>query len=207
MYWPEEKTNADEGTKATRSQDMAYLTMSGELAKLAATTRDPILMLAAARLEDLAPTEEVSRVKTSKGGATEDGEDSEPEKTDLYELAKQFSGTNETLRTIIETTKSSGGTKQSTGGPRRWRDRVRANGTDSYVISFRGARTAEVAVLGDGDTDLDLFIYDEYDNLVCRDTDTTDQTYCSWSPAWTGSFRIKIENLGNVFNRYELLTN
>ena len=34
-----------------------------------------------------------------------------------------------------------------------------------------------------------------------------DDCYVSWTPSWTGAFKIKIKNLGNVYNRYVLITN
>ena len=92
-------------------------------------------------------------------------------------------------------------------GPQSGRDTVRAHGTDVYEIQFAGGRLAEVLLSGDGDTDLDLFVYDEYGNEVCSDVSFDDQEYCSWRPRWTGFFTIEIENLGGVYNVYTLTTN
>jgi hypothetical protein len=84
-------------------------------------------------------------------------------------------------------------------------DRVLAHSTDTYQHVFAGGRLASVAVSGDGDTDLDLYVYDENGHLVASDTDLTDQCYVSWVPRWTGTFTIKIVNRGNVFNRYHVV--
>src|SRR5689334_19047666 len=84
---------------------------------------------------------------------------------------------------------------------------VSARSTDVYAIPFAGGEPALVTVRGDGDTDLDLYVYDENGNLICSDTDYTDQLICSWSPRWTGMFRIEVRNLGNVYNRYQVRTN
>ena len=202
----EKKVNTNEGEKGAVDQNMAYLTVSGELARLAADSKDAILMLAAARLEAMAATETASRDKTSEGGTTEAGAP-KPEKADLYALAEQFAGTNEALHALIEDSKASGRTRGARGGPKLSVDRVGAYSSDSYRVRFSGGEYAQVFVRGDGDTDLDLYVYDEYGNLVCRDTDSTDQTYCAWTPAWTGTFRIKIENLGSLYNRYRIATN
>ena len=86
-------------------------------------------------------------------------------------------------------------------------DVVQAGRTDVYTITFRGGELAEVGVVGDGDTDLDLYVYDENDNLIAKDIDYGDDCYVSWTPSWTGAFKIKIKNLGNVYNRYVLITN
>ncbi len=83
-------------------------------------------------------------------------------------------------------------------------ERVSANSTDRYVVKFWGDEKAEVIVIGDGDTDLDLYIYDSNDNLIVSDIDYTDDCYCTWTPAWTGSFTIKIKNRGDVYNEYTM---
>ena len=61
--------------------------------------------------------------------------------------------------------------------------------------------------MGDGDTDLDLYVYDENGNLIDKDIDSTDTMLCMWTPKWTGEFIIKIKNLGSVRNYYTLWTN
>ena len=98
-------------------------------------------------------------------------------------------------------------TRGRVGGPATDYDRVEARSYVQYYITFRGGEFAEVAVVGDGDTDLDLYIYDENGNLIDSDIDYTDACYCSFVPSWTGSFRVKIVNRGSVYNRYTLITN
>lgn len=92
-------------------------------------------------------------------------------------------------------------------GPKYAYEVVNANSTDSYNIYFVGGQTAEIAVSGDHDTDLDLYVYDENGNLIVCDTDYTDQCYVRWCPRWTGNFNIRIKNRGSVYNRYALVTN
>jgi len=92
-------------------------------------------------------------------------------------------------------------------GPNLHKDQVLANHTDIYEITFEGDEKAIVAVIGDGDTDLDLFIYDENDNLIGEDTDLTDRCSVEWTPSWTGKYSIKVKNLGSVYNEYIFITN
>ena len=86
-------------------------------------------------------------------------------------------------------------------------ERVNAYSTTYYNISFHAGELAEVLVVGDGDTDLDLYIYDENGVLIDSDTDLTDVCLCQWTPKWTGSFRIEVVNLGNVYNLFDIETN
>ena len=77
----------------------------------------------------------------------------------------------------------------------------------TYRIVFCGGDIGRVVVDGDGDTDLDLFVYDERGRLLAVDNDGTD--YCIaefWVPR-TQTIRIEIRNLGSVWNEYTLRTN
>ena len=86
-------------------------------------------------------------------------------------------------------------------------DRVEANDSVSYTEIFRGGEVAAVSVSGDGDTDLDLFVYDEAGNLVASDSDLSDQCIVAWIPSRTERFRIVIKNLGDVYNAYKMIAN
>jgi hypothetical protein len=90
-------------------------------------------------------------------------------------------------------------------GPKVVDMRVPALGTAYYDIVCHGGRLAEVLVDGDGDTDLDLYVYDELGNLVDYDDDLTDTCYGTWVPWRTARFTIKIVNRGRVFNDARLL--
>ena len=83
-------------------------------------------------------------------------------------------------------------------------EKVKANSTDSYEYRIYAKEEAYVWVSGDGDTDLDLFIYDENGNLIDSDTDEGDTCLCTFTPKWTGKFTIKVKNLGGVYNKYTI---
>lgn len=82
------------------------------------------------------------------------------------------------------------------------RETVKSNSTDVYNVTLRKGETFYIYVSGDGDTDLDLFVYDENGNLIDSDTDDDDECLCTVCPKWTGKFKIRIRNHGNVYNRY-----
>ena len=83
----------------------------------------------------------------------------------------------------------------------------RGNSYIDYTASFIANELAEVLVSGDGDTDLDLYVYDSNGNLIAKDTDYSDDCYVRWVPAWTGRYTIRIVNRGPVYNRFVILTN
>jgi hypothetical protein len=85
---------------------------------------------------------------------------------------------------------------------------VNANARDTFrPIVFRGGELASVMLKGDGDTDLDLYIYDEAGTLVAKDDDGMDLCIARWRPRWTGSYTIVVRNRGTVYNRYVMVTN
>ena len=93
------------------------------------------------------------------------------------------------------------------GQPRYQKDRVNAYSTITYYLNFIGGEKAEVRIKGDGDTDLDLYIYDSKGNLIVKDEGWTDSAEVSWTPSKTEQFKIVIKNLGRVYNVFEIWTN
>jgi hypothetical protein len=83
-------------------------------------------------------------------------------------------------------------------------DSVKARATDVYRVTLVGGEMTTVTVRGDGDTDLDLYIYDESGRLVSKDDDLTDFCVCRFFVPRTATYQIKIVNRGNVFNRYNI---
>ena len=61
-----------------------------------------------------------------------------------------------------------------------------------------------VMVRGDGDTDLDCWLYDSTGRRVSSDTNTTD--FCVLRAPGVGRHRLAIRNFGRVYNRYAVWT-
>jgi hypothetical protein len=99
---------------------------------------------------------------------------------------------------LLSATRAAGGSEK---GPRRYRDvRVNANADVEYKVKFRQGEMAEAAVIGQGDTDVDLFIYDESGRLVASDVVVSDFCLCRWYPEKTQTYRVVVKNLGTKFN-------
>lgn len=99
------------------------------------------------------------------------------------------------------------GPKGAVGGPRSTTDRVLSNSTDIWTVNFRGGERGSIRVDGDGDTDLDCYVYNSAGTLVAYDADLTDYCVLDWYQASTGGIRLEIRNLGSVYNEYILSTN
>lgn len=124
--------------------------------------------------------------------------------------AKKFAGKDKVVLAYakqVEKSVQSSSTRGAVGGPKIGEGRVYGKKTVDYTIKFWAGELAEVVVIGDGDNDLDVYIYDQNGNLITSDTDYTDQCVCRWVPAWTGNFRIRIVNRGVVYSDYAIATN
>ena len=93
------------------------------------------------------------------------------------------------------------------GGARSGSYRLSAGNIDSFQIAFRGGESAVVAVVGDGYSNLDLYVYDSYGNLVSWDEGVSDRCSARWFSRYDETFTIKVVNRGAVYNLYGIATN
>jgi hypothetical protein len=61
-----------------------------------------------------------------------------------------------------------------------------------------------IVVEGDGSTDLDAYLLDEFGNEIDSDTDLTDFCIVGFEPSRPGIFRLVIVNVGLRSNLYEV---
>jgi len=203
---------ADAGLTAVSKADAAMT-----LATLGREQGDPKLLAAAGRallMIGSTPAED----KPTSGTLAEDekaGTGDAPEKAEtaqtglpsqLFAEARRLARGNEQTLALIETM-AAVGSRGSLAGPHKHQMRISARSYRSVKESYRAGELAEVAILGDGDTDVDLIVQDANGNEICRSTRGGDREYCQWTPAWTGEFTIKVANYGRVYNDVTFLTN
>jgi hypothetical protein len=80
--------------------------------------------------------------------------------------------------------------------------RIFGGQTQTFTAYVVAGVPAAVTIRGDGDTDLDLYVYNRFGQLVAVDDDGTDHCIVRWVPASTGMVTIRLVNLGGVFNDY-----
>jgi hypothetical protein len=202
---------AAEVTGKENPQQAELLDMAGKLVKYGYEKKDALPLIQAVLIyKQLGVTDAKDQAaKTQEGTAPATGITKKDQislnEAQILADATKFADGDKTLLALIKDAEKS--TRGAAGGPRRVCDSVNGNCTDIWRITFRAGEPAYVAVSGDGDTDLDLYVYDDKGNLIDSDTDYTDNCVCTWTPRWTGNFRIKIVNRGGVYNRYILRTN
>jgi hypothetical protein len=124
----------------------------------------------------------------------------------MFAKATELAAGDEAILGLIEDAQAEG-SRGRIGGAVQWLSRLPAGQTDVWEIPFYGNSYAEVAVVGDGDTDLDVAITDENGNVFCYDVSWSDSLYCDFTPAWDGYFYVTVQNMGSVRNSYHLMTN
>ena len=83
------------------------------------------------------------------------------------------------------------------------RRRVFAGSSNTHAL-YIGRYDNYVIVDGDGDTDLDCWLYSSTGRLVSSDTDATDT--CVLPSPGIGTHRVVVRNLGDVYNDYVIWT-
>lgn len=93
------------------------------------------------------------------------------------------------------------------GGSRYNNYRLYANCYNTFGVAFHGGEIARVFVSGNGSTNLDLYVYDQYGRLIVYDNNYGDDCFVEWFPIYTTTYTIKIVNRGFYHNDYEISTN
>lgn len=211
--WAQDKsgTNAAEGVGGENGP-VAQLAMAQDLYEYGHAAKDPLAILTAARITMSIETEDVEREKETKDiegvDITEEGEGADMPVTaeEMLAEAEELAGEDEALKGLIADARSEG-SRGRIGGPSRTLSRLPAGKTDVFKVPFYGSRLAELAIVGDGDANLDLVVTDENGNVICLDRSYSDKLYCSFTPAWDGYFFIGVRNMGRIRNSYYILTN
>lgn len=201
--------SATKSTPSGAAAMTAELALADELARYGDTKKDPLALIVAAQIKKQTPVVDAPDLKPTQSGSAPDAKKStgvDYSADALLARARSLAGDNKEVLALADDVQQTSN-RGAAGGPKYHRDAVLPGMTDIYRIAYRGDQPAAILVSGDGDTDLDLFVYDEHGNDICSDEDSTDVMLCEWEPRWTGDFRVEIKNLGRVRNRYELITN
>ncbi|MDQ2065968.1 hypothetical protein Q9295_06265 [Xinfangfangia sp. CPCC 101601] len=152
--------------------------------------------------------ERPAAVASFKTGLNEEEGDAEAPATaaQMFAKAAELAGDDAALQEIIEDAQAET-SRGRIGGGVSWLSKLNSGKIDIWEVPFYGNSYAEVAVVGDGDANLDVIITDANGNVICYDTSPSDQVYCDFVPAWDGYFYVAVENAGRKRNSYYLMTN
>ncbi len=92
-------------------------------------------------------------------------------------------------------------------GPKTSNGMAGARATVMYRERFKASERATVMISGDGDSNLDLYVYDERGARVCAAERLDDVEVCRWQPQGAGQYTIHVVNRGAVENSYVMRSN
>lgn len=193
---------------------VAQMALAQQLYAHGAAQGDALSVLAAARLaagvqlaDGARESERAPNDDAAATAADPDAPDAAPaDAATMLALARELAGEDEALLSLIEDAEVEG-SRGRIGGALRHLSRLPGGFNDTFRIPFYGGVPAELAVVGDGRSNLDLLLTDENGNTICFDVSYSDKIYCSWMPRWNGYFYVKVINHGRARNSYYLLTN
>lgn len=200
-------------TDGKPSNEIQTIRLANKLAKYGYENFSALSLIEAATMLNSVSTQELNPVSYEAGEmkneAIEKKEKAAYTVESLLKDAANFADGNKHLLALIDDAKANAATvtRGRVGGPGKKVTSVYGNSSDAYQVRFVANSLAEVFISGDGDTDLDLYVYDSNGNFITKDDDYSDDCYVSWVPKWTGNFIIKIVNRGPIYNQYVMLTN
>ena len=211
MYSQEKQSETTEktGEIVSPSKEMQTIILAGQLAKYGYENNSATALIQAAELYLSVGSQDFQPDSFEQGKGEETTKDAfvslDPKQ--ILDDAKILADGDQAYLAMIEKVAKASPSRGAVGGPKRAVHQVRAKSTDTFTVKFFSNERATVVVSGDGDTDLDLYIYDEIGNLIAKDDDYSDDCIVNWFPKWTGQYEIRVVNRGNVYNEYVIATN
>lgn len=199
--------------KGETSESLAAVKLANQILRYGYENKSTLALLDALQIFSENPTQALNATK--EGTAVDESKSHGKKAKVSFEYdsvladAKAFADGDPNLLALIDNidAEAKGAQRGNINGPSRDYSAVNGDSHVDYIASFVANQLAEVLVSGDGDTDLDLYVYDSNGNLISCDTDYSDDCYVRWVPAWTGRYTIRIVNRGPVYNRFVILTN
>lgn len=202
----QEQLTAKVDSKAT-SETVDQLTMANQLVKYGYQTKSALPLIQAVQIYKKLNVTDEAREKTTEGGGTASESLTKTQVVSFDEAkiladATKFAAGNKNLLSLIDDAKKA--TRSPVQGTIRHNDCVNPLAVDVYRITCRGGETTTIYVSGDGDTDLDLYVYDSNGNLIAKDDDGTDECIVRFIPYRTHTFVVRIKNRGRITNCYTM---
>lgn len=202
---PNSSPTAERPQAGQQPQDQTLVAQ--ELYRLGVAERDPLLVIAAARIFARVGSSEVTRESTTNApaGATAPTT-AVPDLAVAIDTARQLAQGNTQLMAMVDGLGAQA-QRGRVAGPGWLNSWVAPGYQRDFTINFQGREYAQVWLTGDGSSLLNLQVFDENGNHLCTARRAGDQQSCGWTPVWTGPFRIRIVNVGGNPANFRMSTN
>ena len=202
--WAQKDGSAEkkEEAKGTPSETAQNVQLAANLAKYGYDNMNALSLIQAAQIVKENGIQRKDEEGESEGTVNQGDKKNGKISLDVNQLltdATEYASGDKTLLALVDKVKNTA-SRGAVNGAYTTYYRVAAHGSVTFYTNFYGQSFCEAVVVGDGDTDLDVYVYDGNWNLIDSDTDYSDRCYVSWNPRWTGKFYIKVVNRGGVYN-------
>lgn len=188
---------------------VGQIAFSHKLFAQTAASKDTLAMLTAARLAGAVDLNPVSRDAETSGTATADQPDAHKAPLDsatMLAATRALTAEDDTLIALLAEAETAN-TLIRAGSANVSQHTLPAGQSDSFKLPFDGEVLAEIAIVGDSDSNLDLTVTDAAGHMICADADPSDIANCAFAAAETGYFTATVQNHGPGMNSYLLLSN
>jgi hypothetical protein len=188
----------------------ARLVLAQDAYQTAMQKGDPILLLAAIRLaRSVTLRLPTGWIRTTTGDGSPDQEigrsaAADPASPKVLAIAQALAGEDHSLQDIAFDLDAQRPQGRQPTVIRATAD-VAGDQTDSWRIALSGGVPAELGLIGDGDSPLELTVTDETGSIVCALPPGTSPMLCRFTPARNGFFVVAVRNHGTVQNSYHLV--
>lgn len=191
---------------STAVQAVETVRTADALAKYGDAKKDPMALIQAAKMKKEVGEQALTLTRKGTGDAGKKASKAADYSVDgMLARAKTLASGRADLVALADDVAKSG-TRGVVGGPKSGRTVVKGGFTDQFVMKFEGGEPAAIQISGDGDSTLDLYVYDENGNRVCAAVGRGDDAICRWNPKWSGPFTVRVVNRG-MANEYSIRTN
>jgi hypothetical protein len=187
---------SDPSVTAVAQMQMAY-----QVADYARRTNDATAMVVAARMLAEVPTRTAAIKGTLKGGRASDKQ-AKPAVTvaSLLAEAEILAHGDPSVLAEIARLRGAAARGQSFQPVPEADVRIPARSSYSWEGVAHAGQELIIAAIGDGDTDIDLMVYDAKGRLICQDNNIGYYPVCRFTPLWNGRFRVVVLNRGDVYS-------
>lgn len=193
--------NLDPSAPAAPGAVALYL-QAHALQGLGQTLKDPLLVLTAAQILRGLTLTDTARTPDPAPDAPTTLTPLNPDT--LLDAARTLDAGAQLTDLIDSITRQSGPTPKAL---RATAETLNPATAQTWTLTFFGGTYAELAILGDGRTNLDMLVTDDAGMPICQDNGNADTALCGFTPVENGSFSVTVTNSGTTAGSYILLTN